>query len=41
MTVVLSRKGKEVTPTVSKLISRSNDIQIKSVKEIAKLELNT
>jgi hypothetical protein len=44
MTIVLSRKGKEAIilgkeakPTVSKLISRSDDMQIKSVREIAKL----
>jgi hypothetical protein len=44
MTIVLSRKGKEpiilgkeAKPTVSKLISRSDDMQIKSVREIAKL----
>jgi hypothetical protein len=44
MTIVLSRKGKEAIilgkeakPSVSKLISRSDDMQIKSVREIAKL----
>jgi seryl-tRNA synthetase len=44
MTIVLSRKGKETIilgkeakPTVSKLISRRDDMQIKSVREIAKL----
>jgi uncharacterized FlgJ-related protein len=44
MTIVLSRKGKEAIilgkkakPTVSKLISRRDDMQIKSVREIAKL----
>jgi hypothetical protein len=44
MTIVLSRKGKEAIilgkeakPTLSKLISRIDDLQIKSVREIAKL----
>jgi hypothetical protein len=44
MTIVLSRKGKEAIilgkeakPTVSKLISRRDDMQIKSVRETAKL----
>ncbi|MGA9149503.1 MAG: hypothetical protein WBZ36_02910 [Candidatus Nitrosopolaris sp.] len=44
MTIVLSRKGKEAIilgkeakPPVSKLISRSDDMQIKSVREITKL----
>jgi hypothetical protein len=44
MTVVLSRKGKEAIilgkeakSSVSKLISRIDDMQIKSVREIAKL----
>jgi hypothetical protein len=44
MTIVLSRKGKEAIilgkeakPTVSKLISKIDDMQIKSVREIAKL----
>jgi hypothetical protein len=44
MTIVLSRKGKEAIilgkeakPTVSNLISKIDDIQIKSVREIAKL----
>src|ERR1700756_3850361 len=44
MTIVLSRKGneviilgKEAKPTLSKLISRRDDMQIKSVREIAKL----
>jgi hypothetical protein len=44
MTIVLSRKGKEAIilgkeakPTVSKLISRSDDMQIKSLKEVTKL----
>ncbi len=44
ITIVLSRKGKEAIilgkgakPTVSKLISRSDHMQIKSVREIAKL----
>jgi len=44
MTIVLSRNGKEAIilgketkPTVSKLISRRDDMQIKSVREIAKL----
>lgn len=44
ITIVLSRKGKEAIilgkeakPTVSKLISRSDDMQIKSVREIVKL----
>ena len=44
MTIVLSRKGKEAIilgkeakPTLSKLISRIDDMQIKSVREIAKL----
>ena len=47
MTIVLSRKGKEAIilgkeakPTVSKLISRRDDMQIKSVREIAKLGSN-
>jgi hypothetical protein len=44
MTIVLSRKGKkaiilgkEAKPTVSNLISKIDDMQIKSVREIAKL----
>lgn len=44
MTIVLSRKGKEAIilgkeakPTVSKLVSRSDDIQIKSLREVRKL----
>jgi hypothetical protein len=44
MTITVSRKGKEAIilgkeakPTVSKLVSRSDDMQIKSVKETAKL----
>jgi UTP:GlnB (protein PII) uridylyltransferase len=44
MTIVLYRKGKEAIilgkeakPSISKLISRSDDMQIKSVREIAKL----
>ena len=44
MTIVLSRKGKEAIilgkeakPTVSKLISKIDDMQIKSVREIVKL----
>lgn len=44
MTIVLSRKGKEAIilgkeakSTVSKLISRIDDMQIKSIREIAKL----
>jgi hypothetical protein len=44
MTIVLSRKGKEAIilgkeakPTVSKLVSRSDDVQIKSVREVTKL----
>ena len=44
MTIVLSRKGKEALilgkeakPTLSKLISRFDEMQIKSVREIAKL----
>ena len=44
MTIVLSRKGKEAIilgkeakPRVSKLISRRDDMQIKSVREIVKL----
>jgi len=44
MTIVLSRKGKEAIilgkeakPTVSNLISKIDDMQIKSVREIAKL----
>ena len=44
MTIVLSRKckeaiilGKEAKPTVSKLVSRSDDVQIKSVREVTKL----
>jgi len=44
MTLVLSRKGKEVIilgkeakPTLSKLISRFDEMQIKSVREIVKL----
>ncbi len=44
MTIVLSRKGKEAIilgkeakPTVSKLISKIDDMQIKSVREILKL----
>ncbi|HEY6884049.1 MAG TPA: hypothetical protein VI278_08450 [Nitrososphaeraceae archaeon] len=44
MTIVLSRKGKEAIilgkeakPTVSKLVSRSDDMQIKSVREVTKL----
>jgi hypothetical protein len=44
MTIVLSRKGKEAIilgkeakPTVSKLISRFDEMQIKSVREIVKL----
>ena len=44
MTITVSRKGKEAIilgkeakPTVSKLVSRSDDVQIKSVKETAKL----
>ena len=44
MTIVLSRKGKEALilgkeakPTLSKLISRFDEMQIKSVREIVKL----
>ena len=44
MTIVLSRKGKEAIilgkeakPTLSKLISRFDEMQIKSVREIVKL----
>jgi hypothetical protein len=44
LTIVLSRKGKEAIilgkeakPTISKLISRSDDMQIKSLKEVTKL----
>ena len=44
MTIVLSRKGKkaiilgkEAKPTLSKLISRFDEMQIKSVREIVKL----
>jgi hypothetical protein len=44
MTIVLSRKGKEAlilgkeaNPTLSKLISRFDEMQIKSVREIVKL----
>ena len=44
MTIVLSRKGKEAIilgkeakPTVSKIVSRSDDIQIKSLREVRKL----
>ncbi|HZI69612.1 MAG TPA: hypothetical protein VFD60_00470 [Nitrososphaeraceae archaeon] len=44
MTLALLRKGKEAIilgkdakPTVSKLISRSDDMQIKSVREVSKL----
>jgi len=44
MTIVLSRKGKkaiilgkEAKPTVSNLISKIDDMQIKSIREIAKL----
>jgi hypothetical protein len=44
LTIVLSRKGKEAIilgkgakPTVSKLISRSDDMQIKSLREVTKL----
>ena len=47
MTIVLSRKGKEAIilgkeakPTVSKLASRSDDVQIKSVREVTKLGSN-
>ena len=43
-TIVFSRKGKEAIilgkeakPTVSKLVSRSDDIQIKSLREVRKL----
>src|SRR5689334_11423961 len=36
-TIVLSRKGKEAKPTVSKLVTRSDDIQIKSLREVRKL----
>lgn len=44
MTLALLRKGKEAVilgkeahPTVSKIVSRSDDMQIKSVREISKL----
>jgi hypothetical protein len=44
LTIILSRKGKEAIilgkeakPTISKLISRSDDMQIKSLKEVTKL----
>lgn len=44
MTIVLSRKGKEAIilgkeakPSVSKFVSRSDDVQIKSIREVAKL----
>jgi hypothetical protein len=44
MTIILSRKGKkaiilgkEAKPTVSNLISKIDDMQIKSIREIAKL----
>ncbi|MBA3284525.1 MAG: hypothetical protein H0U27_05625 [Nitrosopumilus sp.] len=44
MTLALLRKGKEVIvlgkdakPSVSKIISKSDDVQIKSVREISKL----
>ncbi len=44
MTIVFSRKGKEAIilgkeakPTLSKLVSRSDDIQIKSLREVRKL----
>ena len=47
MTIVLSRKGKEAIilgkeakPTVSKLASRSDDVQIKNVREVTKLGSN-
>jgi hypothetical protein len=43
-TIVFSRKGKEAIilgkeakPTISKLVSRSDDIQIKSLREVRKL----
>jgi hypothetical protein len=44
MTLALLRKGKEAIilgkeakPTVSRLVSRSDDIQIKSLREVRKL----
>ena len=44
MTLVLLRKGKEAIilgkeahPTISKIVSRSDDMQIKSVREVSKL----
>ena len=43
MTIAFSRKGKEAIilgkeakPTVSKMVSRSDDVEIKSVREISR-----
>ena len=43
MTIAFSRKGKEAIilgkeakPTVSKMVSRSDDIEIKSVREVSR-----